>query len=156
MQLQAASIYGQLVPATRGEVPLTDVLAGGLAAVEVASGPEVFDCVGPVHTGATAISINNRAFTYVFSCTPIPAPGTLNVDFRALGKWYRLTDADATGDLTGEGAGRVDFNTGSRAGHLQRPARRGQLRDVRLGLGHPLRGPRRHHRSGHAAPDRHP
>ncbi len=83
--MAAETIYGQLVPATRGEAALTDVLAGGLAAVEVASGPEVFDCVGPVHTGRIAVSINNRGFTYVFSCTPIPAPGTLNVDFRALG-----------------------------------------------------------------------
>ena len=110
--MAASDIYGQLVPATRGEQPLVDLLASGLTAVDIVSGGETFACIGPSHTGKIDVQIANRAFTYVFSCLPIPAAGTLHVDFRALGKWYRLED-DGTGTLSGEGSGHIDYSTGT-------------------------------------------
>jgi hypothetical protein len=112
LTINASSIYAQLVPSTRGESPVVDVQAGGLSAQTITSGGESFSVIGPAHTGATAITINNRAYTYVFSCVPIPAPGALSVDFRAQGRWYRLQD-DGTGALEGEGTGTINYQTGS-------------------------------------------
>lgn len=112
LTINAVSIYAQLVPSTRGESPLVDVQAGGLGSQIITSGGEDFEVIGPVHTSATEITIGNRAYTYVFSCSPIPAAGTLTVDFRAQGRWYRLQD-NGSGELEGEGTGTVNFSTGS-------------------------------------------
>jgi hypothetical protein len=62
------------------------------------------------------VTINNRSFNYVKTLSPTPTPNSLSVDFKALDKWYRLTD-DGNGHLsgagTGTGAGTVDYATGS-------------------------------------------
>jgi hypothetical protein len=44
-------------------------------------------------------------------CNPIPAPGSLIVDYRALGRWYRLQD-DGTGQLS-DGSGTTTVGSGS-------------------------------------------
>lgn len=67
------------------------------------------------HTDSTPISIGNRGYTYVKNLSPAPSPGSVSVDYMALGKWYRLVD-DGTGGLAGDdgvGAGLVDYATGS-------------------------------------------
>ncbi|MEW6487659.1 MAG: hypothetical protein AB1578_07065 [Thermodesulfobacteriota bacterium] len=67
------------------------------------------------HTYEIAISLGNRGFNYVPTLRPIPSPGSLTVDYRALGKWIRLTD-NGRGQLsgrTGEGTGTIDYATGS-------------------------------------------
>lgn len=67
------------------------------------------------HTDRTPISVGNRGYNYVKNLSPAPAPGSVSVDYRALGKWYRLTD-DGTGGFTGGdgvGTGLVDYATGS-------------------------------------------
>ena len=112
LAIEAASIYGQLVPSTRGEAPLVDVQAGGTVMQDIVSGGETFEIAGPAHTSSIAVELQNRAYNYVQSCIPIPAVGSLSVDFRAMGKWYRLTD-DGSGTLTGEGTGTINFETGS-------------------------------------------
>lgn len=70
----------------------------------------------PAHTKQTPITLATRGSVYVETLRPIPAPGTLIVDFRALGKWYRLRD-DGSGQLVGnqpsEGTGSVDYVTGA-------------------------------------------
>lgn len=61
------------------------------------------------------VEIANRGYVYVGTLRPPPQPGTLTVSFRALGKWYDLTD-DGTGALVGDpgtGTGLVNFGTGS-------------------------------------------
>lgn len=61
------------------------------------------------------VTLANRGYNYVRTLAPVPAPGTLTVDFRALGKWVRLTD-NGRGQLAGrpgEGTGTVDYATGS-------------------------------------------
>lgn len=61
------------------------------------------------------VDIANRGYVYVGTLHPPPQPGTLTVSFRALGKWYDLTD-DGSGALVGEsgtGTGLVNFGTGS-------------------------------------------
>lgn len=67
------------------------------------------------HTESTEISIGNRGYNYVLNLSPAPAPGSVSVDYMALGKWYRLADNGA-GGLAGDdgvGTGMVDYATGS-------------------------------------------
>jgi hypothetical protein len=68
------------------------------------------------HTRSIDITLSTRGTVYVETLKPVPAPGTLAVDFRALGKWYRLKD-DGTGALRGDdtafGAGTIDYTSGA-------------------------------------------
>lgn len=66
-------------------------------------------------SASTDITIQNRQYNYVMTMLPVPAPGTVVVDYRSQGKWVRLTD-DGAGKLygrDGEGTGTVDYATGS-------------------------------------------
>ena len=69
----------------------------------------------PAHTHDIPVTLATRGTVYAVPLLPIPAPGTLIVDYRALGKWYRLRD-DGTGELSGGdaqyGTGTVDYVTG--------------------------------------------
>lgn len=62
------------------------------------------------------ITLANRGTVYTFTLNPLPAPGTVYVDYRALGKWYRLRDA-GVGELAGGdaayGVGSVNYATGA-------------------------------------------
>lgn len=56
-----------------------------------------------------------RQQTYVYQIPAQPSPGTVIIDYRALGKWIRLTDNGA-GQLAGnagEGSGTINYATGS-------------------------------------------
>lgn len=67
------------------------------------------------HTASTEISGGNRGYNYVKSLLPVPAPGSISVDYMALGKWYRLYDNGA-GGISGDegiGTGTIDYATGS-------------------------------------------
>lgn len=70
----------------------------------------------PAHTQAIPISLATRGTVYAVPLLPLPAPGTLLIDYRALGKWYRLRD-DGTGELSGGdaqyGTGTVDYINGA-------------------------------------------
>lgn len=62
------------------------------------------------------ISLSSQGTVYVQALPSLPAPGSLIVSFRYLGKWYTLTDAarDGTvrGDSTAAGGGTVDYTSG--------------------------------------------
>lgn len=61
------------------------------------------------------ITSSNQQLNYVFALLPVPAPGTVTVDYMALGKWVRLTDNGA-GQLVGapgQGSGTINYITGS-------------------------------------------
>lgn len=61
------------------------------------------------------ITISNRGFVYPLTLRPIPAPGTLSVSYRALGRWVTMQD-DGTGALMGspgEGGGSINFTSGT-------------------------------------------
>ena len=68
------------------------------------------------HTRSIAITLSTRGSVYAETMNPLPAPGTLIVDFRALGKWYRMRD-NGLGVLEAndpsEGTGSVDYVTGA-------------------------------------------
>lgn len=70
----------------------------------------------PAHTNAIPVTLATRGTVYSVPLLPIPAPGTLIVDYRALGKWYRLRD-EGNGELVGGdaayGTGTVDYVSGA-------------------------------------------
>jgi hypothetical protein len=74
---------------------------------------------GPIvdqgYTQRIDITAGNQGYNYIFQLKPLPSPGTVTVDYRALGKWIRLTD-NGTGQLVGrpgQGSGTVNYATGS-------------------------------------------
>ena len=111
--VQVASTYAPLVPATTTEQAVTDVQVGGTASITVSSNGQSFEVAQIASTTQIAVELNNRGFTYVSRLNPLPAPGSVVIAFRSLGKWYELRDEDSNGDLTGNGAGRVDYTSGS-------------------------------------------
>lgn len=70
----------------------------------------------PAHTLELPVTINTRGTVHTLTLNPLPSKGTVYVDFRALGKWYRLKD-DGDGELGGDdpqyGSGTVDPVTGA-------------------------------------------
>ncbi len=68
---------------------------------------------GDTVTGELAITLGNRGYVYTLNLSQaVPRQGTLSVSFMALGKWYELRD-HGDGLLTGEGAGNINFASGS-------------------------------------------
>lgn len=67
------------------------------------------------HTMGQLIDEPNTGFNYPFILIPKPAPGTVTATYRALGRWYTLTD-NGSGQLigaAGTGAGLVNYLTGT-------------------------------------------
>src|SRR5690606_20031038 len=97
-----------------GSVSITHETGTGSTSVSITATP-----AGPVlDQGATKridITSGNQGYNYLFQVKPLPAAGTVIVDYRALGKWIRLTD-NGTGQLVGkpgQGSGTVNYATGS-------------------------------------------
>ena len=68
------------------------------------------------HTRSIAITLGTRGTVYAETLNPLPAPGSLIVDYRALGRWYRLRDNGAgvlVANTLAEGTGSVDYATGA-------------------------------------------
>ncbi len=69
------------------------------------------------YSRAIEVTAANRNISYVFQLPGQPNPGTVFVDYRALGKWIRLTDT-GRGQVAGnpgEGSGTLNYATGSLA-----------------------------------------
>lgn len=70
----------------------------------------------PAHSKQIKMTLANRGAVFAVTLNPLPAPGTTIVDYRALGKWYRLRD-DGAGKLSGDdaayGVGSIDYVTGA-------------------------------------------
>lgn len=68
------------------------------------------------HTESEAVTLGTRGSVYTRTLNPLPGVGSVAVDYRALGKWYRLRD-DGTGKLVGnsesEGSGSVSYSSGA-------------------------------------------
>ena len=68
------------------------------------------------YTSQYGVTAATRAYNFVLSLGPIPAPGSFYVDYKSQGKWYRLRDngsGQLQGDLTSYGSGTIDYTTGS-------------------------------------------
>lgn len=68
------------------------------------------------HTHQVPITLSNRGSVFSLTVKPLPAPGTLIVDYLAFGKWYRMQD-NGTGTLEGAdpsvGTGSVQYASGA-------------------------------------------
>lgn len=109
---KVASVYTQLVPNSRTERTELDVRPASLREVTLQTLPRPVSIGTSPHTRRLKITQENRAFSYVDILRPLPAPGTLDVSFMALGDWYSLQD-DGAGRLTGSGVGTINYATGS-------------------------------------------
>jgi hypothetical protein len=72
--------------------------------------------IGPAFTRALPIDDQTRALVYVTTLAPIPAPGTLVVDYLAFGRWYRLSETGSgvlAGASSAHGSGTLNFATGT-------------------------------------------
>lgn len=110
--LKLQSVYTQIVPNSRTEVASVDQRPSSRYAVQLASSPRDVQVGITPHTQRFKIDEVNLGLTYVFQCQPMPEPGTLFIDYWALGQRYTLTD-DGAGQLTGAGGGAVSYLTGS-------------------------------------------
>jgi len=110
--VKVASIYTQLVPSSRTETPALDQRPAAVRSIVLATAPRLVEVGVAAHTRRIRISQSNRGFSFVSLLKPLPSPGTLVISYRALGRWYTITD-DGAGVLTGSGSGRVIYTTGS-------------------------------------------
>lgn len=87
--------------------------SGTLTASATAAGVVVEQAYSHAHQ----VTANNRALSYVFQVPGRPNPGSVALDYRALGKWIRLVD-NGRGRLVGnagEGSATINYATGSMA-----------------------------------------
>lgn len=68
------------------------------------------------HTRAEYVGLGTRGITHVQTLNPLPEPGSVSVSYRAMDRWYQLTD-NGLGQLLGDdasvGTGTIDYATGS-------------------------------------------
>lgn len=111
--LVASSGYTGSVDYASGAVALAR--STGIGGVVSGTADHAVAVVMASHTAGTAITIGNRGYTYVKFLSPPPAPGSVSVDYMALGRWYSLQD-NGSGGIVGDdgvGSGMVDYATGS-------------------------------------------
>lgn len=109
--------YGGSVNYETGEVNLTlpTVLSPDIWSIQVTCVP-VADVSQPARNKEIEITLGNRGTVYSQVLNPLPSPGSIIIDYRALGKWYRLRD-DGLGVVSGadpaHGTGSVDYASGA-------------------------------------------
>ncbi|MCK5679810.1 hypothetical protein KAI46_03255, partial [bacterium] len=111
--LQVENYKENLLPATQSEEPLLDIPAGNSRTQTIDAGARDVIISQVTQTATLEITSANRGYTYVFQLMPKPAPGTLEIAFRTMGKWYKLIDESGTGQLSGDGSGSINYTTGS-------------------------------------------
>ena len=110
--LQLDSIYTRIVPNSRTEAASVDQRPASRHSIVLAESPRRVEVGITPHTQRIRIDEVNAALTQVFQLTPLPAPGTLVIDYWSLGNRYTLTD-DGEGKLVGSGGGAVSYTTGA-------------------------------------------
>lgn len=111
--IKATSIYTQVVPNSKTEAASVDQRPAARHTLTLATSPRQVDVGTTAHTQRVPVSEVNVGLTYVFQCTPLPAPGTLFIDYWALGQRYTITDDGDEGKLQGQGGGAVNYLTGA-------------------------------------------
>ena len=69
----------------------------------------------------TVVDEATRREVYTFALQPLPAPGSVTISYRALGRWYVLQDngrGNITGAIDGTGSGIINYGTGSLSASL--------------------------------------
>lgn len=110
--IQVNDVYTQIVPSTRTEKSVIDILALSDQIIPFTSGGETFDLISNSVTREIDITINNRAYTYVGNIGNLPAASTFTAEYRVFDRWYKII-SDADGILSGDGNGTISMTTGS-------------------------------------------
>ncbi len=110
--IQTSGIYSQIVPNSRTEAASVDQRPAARRTIVLAEAPRRVEVGITPHTQRFKIAEENAGLTYVFQCQPLPEPGTLLIDYWALGQRYTIAD-DGEGKLTGQGGGAVSYLTGA-------------------------------------------
>lgn len=113
--VRAESVYTQIVPNSRTEASVLDQTPSAGYEHELASTPRRVTVGGLPLSQRIRVGQENRGYNYVTIVTPLPAPGSVRVTFRALGRNYEILD-NGDGTLGGSGAagaGTVNYLTGS-------------------------------------------
>ncbi len=118
--VRVSSIYTQLVPSSRTETTALDQRPASVRSMVLATAPRNVEVGVAAHTRRIRIKQSNRGSSFVALLKPLPFAGTVVISYRALGRWYTLTD-DGAGVLSGAGSGRVIYTTGSLDMTLQAP-----------------------------------
>jgi hypothetical protein len=116
LTVRAQSIFTKLVPSAQTETPLVNQAMNPNVVSTYSAGDRTVDVVQQSHTLARAVTAESRRLNWIETLSPIPAPGTLTVSFRAQGTWYELKDNGSGGLVASDasiGAGAVNYTTGS-------------------------------------------
>ena len=111
-KVSTKSVYTQLVPSAATEKVELDITPTATRTLTLASTPREVKVGMAPHSMRVKIGQENRSYSYIQILHPLPAPGSVEVSFMALGEWYSLLD-DGAGGFTGEGAGTVNYLTGT-------------------------------------------
>jgi hypothetical protein len=116
LQLRAASMFTQLVPAAQSEEPLANQMLNPELVQSIEAGTRTVEVPQQAHTLARQVTAENRRFNWIETLAPVPAPGALTVSYMAQGNWYTLTD-DGEGAIFGSdpgfGTGTIDYVNGN-------------------------------------------
>lgn len=118
LKAKAQSAYSQLVPNSQTEISVLDVKPSADFSTIIATTPKAVSVSGSPFSQRIRIGQENRGYNYVNILTPPPAPSSVKITYRAMGRTYTLTD-DGAGNLTGAGSGTVNYITGSISVTLQ-------------------------------------
>jgi hypothetical protein len=110
--IKVEDIFVPLVPSSRTETALLDRRPSAQFSQTLALSPREVEVGGSTFSQRVKIGQENRSFNYVSILSPLPAPGSVFVHFRAQGSNYVVTD-DGEGALTGSGSGTINYTTGS-------------------------------------------
>ena len=98
----------------RGILSFTQYVSGG--STWQATFRPAAEFIQVADSASITIVNNNRGYNYVQTIVPAPAPGSLQISYRAQGRWYDLRD-DGTGALRGasaaHGSGSLNYATGT-------------------------------------------
>lgn len=116
LQLRAASMFTQLVPAAQSEEPLANQMLNPALVQSIEAGTRTVEVPQQAHTLARQVTAENRRFNWIETLAPVPAPNAFTVSYMAQGNWYTLTD-DGEGAIFGSdpgfGTGTIDYVNGN-------------------------------------------
>jgi hypothetical protein len=110
--LQLASIYTQIVPNSRTEAAAVDQRPSARQTIVLAEAPRRVEVGITPHTQRIKISEENAGLTFVVQLRPLPEPGSVFVDYWALGQRYTM-QSESDGRIAGAGGGAVSYLTGA-------------------------------------------
>ena len=110
--LQVASIYTQIVPNSRTEAAAVDQRPSARQTIVLAEAPRRVEVGITPHTQRIKISEENAGLTFVVQLRPLPEPGSVFVDYWALGQRYTM-QSEPDGRIAGAGGGAVSHLTGA-------------------------------------------